>query len=325
LFFASVSTNDVSTQTSGDKKEPLKFSDLSCEEIVKKNNIGLKYSKNDTSFSQERIIECLKEIENKSRPVTDEGWELSRGQEKNAMQELSCKELKEKYDGKIHTVQWGENKEYVIGLLQSCDRKPLESIQTELELLQNFSCGEIMDYVSSGQSNEFQSKDNRAFAREKVGDCNDKQELPYRDLHYSSILISAQTPQEFYTEYAYDHLLTAIYSNVVKENNFQLSDALLQHQIDFCKLYAEKFDAEINACDNIQITTQPYKPTKSIEELYDVIYQNELDIINNTECSELHDAYDGKMHTVGWLPHKDMISNALNNCKDAGWEPASKN
>ncbi len=134
-----------------------------------------------------------------------------------------------------------------------------------------------------------------------------------------SISISAQTPQKFYTDDAYQNLLTGIYSNVVKENNFQLSDALLQYQIDFCKLYTEKFDTEIKACDDIQITTQPYKPTKTIEELYDVIYQNELDIINNIECSELYATYDGKMHTVGWLPHKDMISNALNNCKDTGW------
>jgi len=50
------------------EKRTSKFSDLSCEEIVKNNNIGLIYSKNDTSFSQERIIECLKEIENKSKP-----------------------------------------------------------------------------------------------------------------------------------------------------------------------------------------------------------------------------------------------------------------
>jgi len=59
--------------------------------------------------------------------VTDQGLKLSRSQEKNAMRELSCKELKEKYDGKIHTIQWEKNKEYVIVLFHRCDRTTLNN------------------------------------------------------------------------------------------------------------------------------------------------------------------------------------------------------
>ena len=42
-------------------KEKL-FGELTCEEIRKLNIIGLKVANNDTTYSQERIFECLKEV-----------------------------------------------------------------------------------------------------------------------------------------------------------------------------------------------------------------------------------------------------------------------
>jgi|APSaa5957512535_1039671.scaffolds.fasta_scaffold02963_13 hypothetical protein len=252
---------------------------MTCEQIIKENIQGLQYfTKEDGNYIEQKVLECLKN-------------------------EISIEESYLPSKREIKEVEIEFIEEQKLAILQ------------ELEQLETMSCDEIIQRNTEGV---YLSSDNREFAREKIGDCHDKQELPYRGLHYSSILISAQTPQKFYTEDAYHNLLSGIYSNVVKENNFQLSDVLLQYQIDFCKLYTEEFDAEINACEDIQITTQPYKPTKTPEELYEIIYQNELDIINNIECSELHDTYDGKMHTVYWPPHKDMISNSLNNCKDAG-------
>ena len=38
------------------------FADLTCEEIRKLNIAGLKIPENDTTFSQDRIFECIKEI-----------------------------------------------------------------------------------------------------------------------------------------------------------------------------------------------------------------------------------------------------------------------
>lgn len=37
------------------------FNTLTCDEIVNQNQLGIIYRTNDTTFSQERIIECLKE------------------------------------------------------------------------------------------------------------------------------------------------------------------------------------------------------------------------------------------------------------------------
>ena len=47
-------------QTSIKIKPP--FGTLTCDEINKQNAIGMHIANNDTTFSQERIIECMNEI-----------------------------------------------------------------------------------------------------------------------------------------------------------------------------------------------------------------------------------------------------------------------
>lgn len=186
----------------------------------------------------------------------------------------------------------------------------LNSIVTEMEYLQQMSCDEIIQRNTEG---EYLSKDNRNFARENTSTCNDKQESPIRYGHCSTILIIAQTQLNFYSDDPKDGLINRIH-DCMMDDEFNLSDVLLGHQIQMCKLYQEIED--IPACNDIRITTQPFTKPMTTDELYPILVDNERKVINSVECSELIEKYDGKMHTVLWNVHEEFIGDAMDNCKD---------
>ena len=278
------------------------FADLTCEEIRKLNIAGLKIPENDTTFSQDRIFECIKEIADElkyqdyiksSKYCTDRGGVWANDQ---------CYDMYKNSD----TTITNEKSEPI-----QLKPEQLDLVQLELEQLEQMNCDEMIQDVYD-KRNGYKSKENRSYARDRTGDCNDKQEHPIRNGYCSTILISAKTPQNFFTDDPKADLINRIH-DCVEDNEFPLNEVLLEHQIAFCDLYKEE---ELTACKSVQITSQPFSPTIGIDELYPILVENERKIINDIDCSELKKTYDGKIQNISWDVHRDMIVDALNDCKN---------
>ena len=186
-----------------------------------------------------------------------------------------------------------------------------KEIATEVEKLQQMSCDEIFERNTQG---EYKSKQNREIAREKLIDCD---RLISSALDYSacsSIMIIANTPLTFHIEDNLLHLESKIYS-CIKNNEFELNNISLTHQISICDDETKDEEFFIQACKDVQIISQPFKPSMSFEELYPEIVENERKIIHEMDCLDVRNTYDGKMHLLGWDVHHEIITDKLKECK----------
>ncbi len=182
-----------------------------------------------------------------------------------------------------------------------------------LDKYENMSCNEIAIKVYDEKIN-IDSKEERTIVKEKLRDCN---RLISGTLDYSecsSIRIIANSPLTFHVPDNLLHLESKIYS-CIKNNEFELDDVSLTHQISICNDETKDEEFFINACKDVQVISQPFKHSMSFEELYPEIVENEQKIIHDMDCSDVRNTYDGKMHLVGWDVHREIISDKLKECK----------
>ena len=191
---------------------------------------------------------------------------------------------------------------------------PDYSIDSQKMVYENMNCDDLLNKVYD-EKISIDSKEIRNIVRDKLRECNSLIDNVLRHGDCSSIKIIAQAPVTFYFE---DQLIDLQHTitKCVRDNEFKLTDITLTHQVGICQ--NDRYETRnyvVEACKDVQVISQPFRHSISIEEIYPEIINNEREIITQSGCTSVINTYDGKMHLIHWGVHKKIIADYMEECK----------